>query len=172
MTRLSYTPKTYECSCCGAAKTESEFYREAYTDLRTKQCKECINIKKRVQRDRAKHGKFISKEKIRGMETPQFDLEDWKVAMLHFRGSCAFCGRPEGRAKKDKLDRDHLVAISKGGKTVPGNIIPACTKCNRGRGNKDWDEWFKKQSFYSSEREHRLVMWIALYNEASDITLM
>ncbi len=160
---LTYTPKVYTCSCCGKDKVESEFYRESYTGKRTNQCSECINIKRRVQRGKAKHGKFISKEKIRGMETPTFTLGDWQVAMLHFRGACAFCGKPEGRGKRDKLDRDHLVAISKGGKTEPGNIIPACTKCNRGRGNRDWDTWFKQQPFYSTERALRMVQWIAHY---------
>ena len=157
--RLTYTPKLYRCACCGKEKPESEFYRESYTGHRTNQCKECINIKKRVQRNKSKHGKFVSKEKIRGMETPCYTLADWRDAMLHFRGACAFCGKPEGRAKRDKLDRDHLVAISRSGKTVRNNIVPACHRCNRGRGNKIWQEWFPEQSFYTIEREIRLVEW-------------
>lgn len=157
--KLTYTPKLYVCTCCGKAKPESEFYKESYTGHRTNQCKECINIKKRVQRNKSKHGKFVSKEKIRGMETPCYTLKDWQDSMLHFRGACAFCGKPEGRAKRDKLDRDHLVAISRGGKTVRNNIVPACHKCNRGRGNKEWQEWFPEQPFYTIEREIRLVEW-------------
>lgn len=157
--QLTYVPKRYVCTCCGVAKTESEFYRESYTNHRTNQCKECINIKRRVQRGRAKHGKFVSKEKIRGMENPDYRLDDWLAAMLHFRGACAFCGKPEGRAKKAKLDRDHLVPISKGGKTTRNNIVPACTRCNRGRGNKEWQDWFPEQPFYSMEREIKLVEW-------------
>ena len=157
--KLSYTPKLYECTCCHKLKPESEFYKESYTGHRTNQCKECINIKKRVERSKAKHGKFVSKEKIRGMETPCYTFKDWKDAMLHFRGACAFCGKPEGRSKKDKLDRDHLVAISRGGKTVRNNIVPACPKCNRGRGNKLWQEWFPNQPFYTIEKEIKLVQW-------------
>lgn len=159
MIQLTYTPKMYVCDCCGVAKPGSDFYTESYTGARTNQCKECINIKRRVQRHKSKHGKFISKEKIRGMETPDFTLEDWKVAMLHFRGSCAFCGKPEGRAKAEKLDRDHLLAISRGGKTVRGNVIPACRYHNRARGNKLWREWFKQQDCWTIEREKRLVDW-------------
>lgn len=158
--KLSYTPKLYTCTCCGAQKPESEFYRESYTDKRTNQCKQCINIKRRVQRDRAKHGKFISKEKIRGMEVPDYTLDDWRDAMLHFGAACAFCGKPEGRSKKDKLDRDHVIAISKGGKTERRNIVPACRKCNRGRGNRDWKAWFRGQPFWSAERERMIELWI------------
>jgi 5-methylcytosine-specific restriction endonuclease McrA len=157
--QLVYVPKKHACICCGVEKLDVDFYKEAYTGHRTGQCKECINIKRRVQRHKAKHGKFISKEKIRGMEVPDYTLVDWKEAMLHFRGSCAFCGKPEGRAKKEKMDRDHLVAISRGGKTVRNNIIPACTKCNRGRGNKDWLEWFVLQPSYTPERAEKIRQW-------------
>lgn len=162
--QLTYKPVLYTCICCGEQKSENEFYKASYTGIRTNQCKECINIKRRVMRSRQRHSKFVSKEKIRGMETPDFTLEDWQVAMLHFRGSCAFCGKPEGRARKEKLDRDHLVAISRGGRTVAGNIIPACTTCNRGRGNKSWREWFVKQPFYDEKRARRLIIWERLYS--------
>lgn len=160
---LTYTPKVYFCSCCGVAKYENDFYKEAYTGRRTMQCKSCINIKRSVQRAKAKHGKFISKEKMRGMETPTFTLKDWQLAMLHFRGACAFCGKTEGRSKKDKLDRDHLLAISRGGKTEPGNVIPACPKCNRGRGNRYWEDWYPNQETYTVERATRLFLWVEMY---------
>lgn len=158
--KLSYVPKLYSCICCGTAKPESDFYRESYTNARTNQCKECINIKRRVQRGKAKHGKFVSKEKVRAMEEVNYQLTDWRDAMLHFHGSCAFCGKPEGRAKADKLDRDHLIPLSKGGKAVRNNIIPACRKCNRGRGNKDWREWFKEQPFYCEQRAKTVEQWM------------
>lgn len=157
--KLRYEPKLYVCSCCGEAKPATEFYIESYTDRRTNQCKQCINIKRRVQRNKAKHGKFVSKEKIRNMEAVDYQLADWRDAMLHFGAACAFCGKPEGRAKKEKLDRDHLVALSKGGKTVRNNIIPACAKCNRGRGNREWLEWFKNQPFYGADKAKKIAEW-------------
>ncbi len=157
--KLRYEPKLYVCSCCGEAKPATEFYVESYTDRRTNQCKQCINIKRRVQRNKAKHGKFVSKEKVRNMEAIDYQLADWRDAMLHFGAACAFCGKPEGRAKKEKLDRDHLVALSKGGKTVRNNIIPACAKCNRGRGNREWLEWFKNQPFYDPDKAKKIAEW-------------
>ena len=157
---LHFSIHMYECSCCHKMKPECDFYRESYTNSRTSQCRECINIKRRVTRDRAKHGKFVSKEKIRGGETPDYKLVDWRDAMLHFGGACAYCGKPEGRAKKDKLDRDHLIPLSKGGKTERRNIIPACHKCNRGRGNKDWREWFEEQDFFSEDKAKLIEDWV------------
>lgn len=150
-----------ECSCCGLTKPISEFYRESYTDKISNQCKVCVNTKRRVQRDKAKHSKFVSKEKQRDMvDELDYALVDWRDAMIHFGGSCAFCGKPEGRAKADKLDRDHVVALSRGGKTERKNIIPACRKCNRGRGNKDWKQWFEEQDFYTVERCKRIRAWV------------
>lgn len=161
-TRLTYKPPVQKCSCCGAVKPLTEFYRQSYTGAPALQCKECTRIKKNVYRNRQKHNKFVSKEKIRSCgETPTLTLQDWKDAMVWFRGACAFCGRPEGRAKDSKMDRDHLVPLSMGGKAERCNIIPACRKCNRGRGNREWLQWFKAQEFYSIERAQRIAIWQA-----------
>ena len=157
--KLSYTPPEKTCITCGHTKPETEFYRASYTGILGNQCKTCVNVKRSVERHKAKHGKFISKEKQRSMEVPDYAYKDWKDAMLHFGGSCAFCGTREGRASTAKMDRDHLIAISKGGKTIRSNIIPACRKCNRGRGNKDWLEWFKAQDFFSVDRAKRIIAW-------------
>ena len=158
--QLFYIP-TRKCSCCGKVKPISEFHRESYTDRISNQCKICVNTKRRVQRDRAKTSKFVAKEKQREMTKDiNYSLADWKAAMVHFGGACAFCGKPEGRAKDNKLDRDHLIPVSQGGKTIRSNIIPACRKCNRGRGNRQWELWYRMQDFFSEERYERLVAWI------------
>lgn len=159
MNKPLFTLPTQTCSCCGETKPVSEFYQQSITGLPSAQCKTCVNVKRSVVRNKRRHNKFVSKEKCRTGEAPDLSLEAWKSCMVYFRGCCAYCGKPEGRAAADKLDRDHLVPISKGGKTVKNNVIPACRKCNRGRGNKDWKEWFTTQDFYSKEREIRIETW-------------
>ena len=167
---LTYTPKLYVCSCCGESKAIAEFYTQSVTGAPTNQCKQCINLKRSVQRNKRKHNKFISKERCRTGEEPTLTLKDWQQIFLHFKGCCAYCGKPEGRAREDKLDRDHLVAISKGGKTEPGNIVPACRTCNRGRGNKDWKTWYKQQTFYTAEMEARITAWEERHNVQTAIS--
>lgn len=157
---FNYVPKTVVCSCCGEAKPESDFYKQSYTGKLSNQCKQCVNIKRSVQRNKRRHNKFVSKEKCRTGDIPEFTLAEWKECMLHFKGCCAYCGKPEGRAKADKLDRDHLVPISKGGKTIKTNIVPACRTCNRGRGNRDWQSWYHENKYYSAEREQRIIAWV------------
>ena len=158
--KLRYEPKLTVCSCCGIAKAPSEFYTQSTTGLPTAQCKTCINVKRSVVRGKRRHNKFVSKEKFRTGEVPEFTLVDWKACMVHFSGCCAYCGKPEGRAAADKVDRDHAIPISKGGKTTKRNVIPACRACNRGRGNADWQVWFSKQNFYTVERERHIQAWL------------
>lgn len=159
--KLHYEVPKHTCSCCGQEKPVTEFYTQSITGLPTKQCKECINIKRACQRDRRKVSKFAAKERQRALgEEVNYTVEDWKATMLFFGGRCAYCGTPQGRAKADRLDKDHVIAFSKGGKTERHNIIPACRKCNRGRGNRDWREWYASQPFYEQSREEKIDKWI------------
>jgi 5-methylcytosine-specific restriction endonuclease McrA len=43
------------------------------------------------------------------------------------RGVCHYCGRPT--PPKD-LTMDHVVPLSRGGRSVKGNLVPACKECN------------------------------------------
>lgn len=156
---LSYVVKLYKCTCCKEEKPICDFYKEAYTGLPTKQCKKCIDIKRKVQREKRQHNKFVAKERCREIEDIEYSISSWCAAMLFFRGGCAFCSKTEGRSKKERFDRDHLIPISKGGKTTKENIVPACKKCNRGRGNKDWKEWFREQDFWTKKQEEKIKEW-------------
>jgi 5-methylcytosine-specific restriction protein A len=42
-------------------------------------------------------------------------------------GKCHYCGREVGKAE---LTMDHIVPLSRGGKSKKGNIVPACKECN------------------------------------------
>lgn len=159
--RLHFEVKKQICSCCGVAKPISDFYTQAYTGIPARQCIACTLIKRRAERQNSRTGKFVSKEKQRSCtEEIMYDNEDWKDALLHFRGSCAYCGRAEGRAKDARFDREHFVPISRGGKTERNNIGPACRKCNRGRGNQQLFTWFRKQPFWTAGAERKIVDWI------------
>lgn len=42
-------------------------------------------------------------------------------------GVCYYCGR---KFRPAELTMDHLVPIARGGKSAPGNLVPACKECN------------------------------------------
>ena len=61
------------------------------------------------------------KTKAREMRASQW----WK--RKRSSGICHYCGR---KFKPAELSMDHLVPIVRGGKSVHGNLVPACKDCN------------------------------------------
>ncbi len=66
-------------------------------------------------------------------ETPVSDSLRFRV-LKEAKGRCALCGIT---LKELPLDIDHIIPISKGGKTEYSNLQVLCSKCNRSKGNKD-----------------------------------
>ena len=50
----------------------------------------------------------------------------WWRSLLD-RGICHYCGK---KFKPDELSMDHVVPVSRGGRSVKGNIVPCCKECN------------------------------------------
>jgi 5-methylcytosine-specific restriction endonuclease McrA len=42
-------------------------------------------------------------------------------------GTCHYCGQKVGIKK---LTMDHIVPLSRGGRSTKGNLVPCCKKCN------------------------------------------
>jgi hypothetical protein len=72
---------------------------------------------------------------------------------------CAYCGN-----SADTLD--HVKPRHKGGTTTTFNLIPACKRCNRGKGSASWLEWYSLQQFHSIDREHAISKWLKRQHEA------
>lgn len=53
---------------------------------------------------------------------------------------CLYCGA------ENPSRWDHLHAVSRGGDTVPGNLVPACQRCDDSKQDKDIDEWLSGKS--------------------------
>ncbi len=65
----------------------------------------------------------INREKVkaREMKTSQW----WKNLIA--KGTCHYCGKS---FPSKELTMDHLVPLSRGGKSTKGNIVPCCKNCN------------------------------------------
>ena len=63
----------------------------------------------------------IEKAKARKLRQSQW----WKQKLESGVGH--YCG---GSFSADALTMDHIVPISRGGKSTRGNLVPACKKCN------------------------------------------
>jgi hypothetical protein len=147
------------CIACGVDKPLSEFPRngkdkDGSTAYRA-DCRECYNIRRSIKKK--KHSKFISSTKSRTGEVDTFSIDDWKAAMIYFRGGCAYCAVKQSR--RTKMTKEHVIPVSKGGPTVRVNIVPGCVRCNCSKGDSDMATWFRKQSYFSETRLEAVLRW-------------
>jgi hypothetical protein len=56
---------------------------------------------------------------------------------------CVFCG------SEDIARWDHLVPVRKGGDTVLGNMVLACSRCDDSKQHNDFEEWMRGSNQYS-----------------------
>jgi len=65
----------------------------------------------------------------------------WKRRLA--KGVCQFCGRGVGAGR---LTMDHVVPVSRGGRTSKGNVAAACKDCNIRKKQllpMEWEEYLK-----------------------------
>jgi len=58
-------------------------------------------------------------------------------------GVCYFCGK---KINPKELTMDHIVPLIRGGKSLKGNIVPACKECNSKKKYLlpvEWEEYMK-----------------------------
>lgn len=151
--------ETRVCKVCNEKKPLSDFHKNGKDKHGQPawrlDCKECYTIVRKV--NRKKLNKFINNTKHRTGEIATLTVRDWRDAMLWFRGGCAYCAVKQSR--RLKLTKDHIVPVVKGGLTERKNIIPGCTRCNSSKSDRNLDEWYPRQPFYSEERHERIKEW-------------
>ena len=84
-----------------------------------------LNVHKRLDR--------ISKNGGSGLTT-----EEWEVIKKEHEYKCRYCG------EKKKLEIEHKIPVSKGGKFEKENIVPSCKLCNRKKGTMTEEEFLLK----------------------------
>ena len=90
--------------------------------------------------DRSRRARGARKRKRR-MERVEHDLSDeqW-TALKDAWGGCAYCG-----ATDRPLQRDCVLAISRGGRYTLDNIAPACGSCNASKCNDEVTGWLRRK---------------------------
>lgn len=59
-------------------------------------------------------------------------------ANLTAQGRCYYCQAPITRAT---ATMDHIVPLAQGGRSIPGNVVPACKPCNIKKRDQSAVEW-------------------------------
>lgn len=57
-------------------------------------------------------------------------------------GGCAYCGDATSA-----LQRDCVLAISRGGRYTLENVVPACPSCNASKCNEEVTTWLRRKRF-------------------------
>lgn len=68
----------------------------------------------------------------------------WKRRLA--KGVCHYC---RGSFPSQALTMDHIVPISRGGKTTKGNVVACCKQCNNAKKHLlpvEWEEYIKRVS--------------------------
>ena len=69
-------------------------------------------------------------------EPPGVTIGDWMRTVDRYQGRCAYCGDPS-----DRLQMDHVMPLSRGGRHATGNVLPACKPCNNAKSSRLLVEW-------------------------------
>ena len=82
-----------------------------------------------------------SRRRKRRMDRVEHDLspEQW-LALQAAWGGCAYCG-----AADKPLQRDCVLALSRGGRYTLENIVPACRSCNTSKCNDEVTGWLRRK---------------------------
>jgi 5-methylcytosine-specific restriction endonuclease McrA len=89
---------------------------------------------------RSRSARYARKRKKR-MDKVEHDLTEsqWREMQLAWTG-CAYCG-VTGVA----LQRDCVLAISRGGRYTLANVVPACRSCNTSKCNEEVTTWMRRK---------------------------
>lgn len=125
-------------------------------------CRKHYNQKRKKEYLKSDKGREISRlncQKRRAMKSKSpindFSLEQWKECLDFFSYKCAYCGK-----NTEKLDKEHVIPIFKGGSNSKTNIVPSCGNCNYSKGTKTIFEWYNKQPFYHKEQEIKILKYL------------
>jgi 5-methylcytosine-specific restriction endonuclease McrA len=78
------------------------------------------------------------RRRLRRVENDLTDQE-W-ASLLSAWGGCAYCG-----AADRPLQRDCVLAISRGGRYTVDNVVPACGPCNASKRNGEVTSWLRRK---------------------------
>lgn len=87
-----------------------------------------------------------ARRRKRRMDRVEHDLTDeqW-TALRSAWGGCAYCG-----AADRPLQRDCVLALSRGGRYTLDNIAPACGSCNASKCNTEVTAWLRRKGLDES----------------------
>lgn len=157
-TCVSCLDKGYKyCNRCYEIKSLNEFGKDTLGRPRST-CKKCTAYKSAKSR----RIKYNSDEAYRATRLSQnfnrktclaenYTPDEWHNKVAKYNFSCAYCGAV------NNLTCDHVVPLSKGGRNIIDNVVPACLSCNSSKNATDVVEWYTKQTFFDKSKLVKII---------------
>ena len=97
-------------------------------------------------------------------ECNSYAQDQWYECISFFDNKCAYSGEDclpyTVDHVSDSITIDHIVPLSQGGLNVIWNIVPAKFKYNSSKGNKNLEDWYSQQEFFSEDRLNKIYQWV------------
>lgn len=82
-----------------------------------------------------------ARRRTRRVKAAVNDLTDAQWAAIRAAwGGCAYCGVTD-----KPMQRDCIMAISRGGRYTVDNVVPACAACNASKCNEEVTHWMRRK---------------------------
>lgn len=161
--------KNYKSKYDSNNKEESKQYRDKNKLKLSKQKQGYYKENKEEILERNRLWRTKNKDKMRvyrlrykaKAESDMLEYSDWLICLDYFNDSCAYCGR-----RTYRFHGDHVIPISKGGKTVKDNIICTCPQCNLSKKDNNMEYWFRNQDFFTEKRLAKIIKFIVTRRES------
>jgi len=91
--------------------------------------------------------------------------KEWNECKKYFNHRCAYCGLAledhyimfKGELIPSDFHKEHVYHF---GKNDLSNCVPACRNCNSYKWEFEFEDWYKKQPFFTEERYNKILEWI------------
>lgn len=93
--------------------------------------------------------------------------QDWEECLKYFDYKDAYTGLP-----MEIISQDHVIPLSKRGGYVKQNIVPCEKNINASKCNRDMEEWYKKQEFFSEQRLQKIYDWIGMKDNIQQLSIL
>ena len=121
---------------------------------------EVIKKKKKQHRQKYPEKPRIRNQRRRALKKSlpaTLTVGQWERCLTYFNHKDAYTG-----LTMDVVSQDHVIPVTSGGGYSVNNIIPCESSINCSKGNKQWQTWFREQTFYDKDREIKIIDYIRL----------
>lgn len=99
----------------------------------------------------------------------KYSLQDIQLRFNDFNLTCSYCQCNLNVDKPRFKQLDHFIPLKKGGFDAMENLIPACITCNSSKRDSIPHDWYKRQSFYCTERWAYILSVLGITESAYEI---